>query len=315
MDAFRLLGLDESIYAHVAKEAGVNGHWMPLFWGGGAFIKKPPLFLWLMGLSVKIFGANEFGVRLPSACFGAACVAYTYAWGCRLFSSRFSAALAALLLMLQDHFILYSRVGTMDMALSAAYLGLLWHFTAAHEPEEAKAGRQMLISGLWLAAAVLIKSWFAFLLLPALIFAGPFSVSRRGLYLPPLLALALWMGLYSAEFGAAFWRHEIFENLGHRMAGGAVLSGLQGQSPWGTLQFYSALVQEGLPYLWPLAALGLARLGFDARQEGLGQSRRVLLIFGLSYAAALVFFSAPPDQLCHALGPLGCAAGSRSPAQ
>jgi len=216
---------------------------------------------------------------------------------------RFSAALAALLLMLQDHFILYSRVGTMDTALSAAYLGTLWHYAAALEPSEAKPGRQMLAAGLCFAAAVLIKSWFAFLLLPALVLAGPSSISKRGLYLPALLALALWMGLYSAEFGAAFWRHEIFENLGQRMAGGAVVSGLQGQSPWA----HAAVLQRPGPGRPALSLApgspgpGPPRPRGQARRPGAASAHPADFRAELCWSPH--FFQRAPDQLRHAPSP------------
>jgi len=43
----------------------------PLDWGSGhIWVHKQPLFLWQMGLSMKLFGINTFAMRLPSAIMG-----------------------------------------------------------------------------------------------------------------------------------------------------------------------------------------------------------------------------------------------------
>ena len=41
------------------------------WWDNHIWLHKQPVFLWQMALSIKIFGANEFAVRFPSALMGA----------------------------------------------------------------------------------------------------------------------------------------------------------------------------------------------------------------------------------------------------
>jgi len=69
---------DESIHALVAKNM-MTHPFTPMLYvqdllptndnqyiGAHIWMHKPPLFLWLMAISLKIFGVNEIGVRMPS---------------------------------------------------------------------------------------------------------------------------------------------------------------------------------------------------------------------------------------------------------
>ncbi|MBN1516279.1 glycosyltransferase family 39 protein [Candidatus Sumerlaeota bacterium] len=78
---------DECSYALRAHFA-LRGHWldqMPYCYGyqhwngfySGAF---PPLLIWLMAASMKLWGVTTFAIRLPSAAFGAGCVWLAYKW-------------------------------------------------------------------------------------------------------------------------------------------------------------------------------------------------------------------------------------------
>src|SRR3989338_7304836 len=61
---------DEAFYAQTAKELLARGdHLTPYLYGKPQF-EKPILFYWLVELSFKIFGVNEFASRLPSGVFG-----------------------------------------------------------------------------------------------------------------------------------------------------------------------------------------------------------------------------------------------------
>jgi len=57
----------ESCTAEVAREAAEEGRWFPLTFDGKALHALPPLFFWLIALWIKVFGTNEFVVRLLPA--------------------------------------------------------------------------------------------------------------------------------------------------------------------------------------------------------------------------------------------------------
>ena len=79
---------DEAEYAIVARYLSRDPTFLayPDITGLGAvpFVSQPPLILYLMAISMKIFGATDFAAIFPSVLFGVATVAATYAIGYRL---------------------------------------------------------------------------------------------------------------------------------------------------------------------------------------------------------------------------------------
>ncbi len=57
----------DALYAHVAQNMLQSGDWTTPVANGARFLDKPPMMYWLMALSYKIFGVDEFAARFPSA--------------------------------------------------------------------------------------------------------------------------------------------------------------------------------------------------------------------------------------------------------
>jgi 4-amino-4-deoxy-L-arabinose transferase-like glycosyltransferase len=62
------------------------------------WLHKQPLFLWLIAISIKIFGATEFALRLPSALMGSVLAFFAYRTGRNCFGDIRVAVFAAFLL-------------------------------------------------------------------------------------------------------------------------------------------------------------------------------------------------------------------------
>lgn len=56
--------------------------------GNHIWLHKPPLTLWIMALSIKVFGCNEFAVRLPSFIFSIAIILLSYKIALQFFNQR-----------------------------------------------------------------------------------------------------------------------------------------------------------------------------------------------------------------------------------
>ncbi|MBN2242913.1 MAG: glycosyltransferase family 39 protein [Acidobacteria bacterium] len=58
---------DEAYYVQPALHMVESGHWVTPCANGVRFLEKPPLLYWVTAASFKVFGINEFALRLPTA--------------------------------------------------------------------------------------------------------------------------------------------------------------------------------------------------------------------------------------------------------
>src|SRR4030042_6770053 len=65
-----LFDWDEINFAESAREMIVSGDYLTVQINYLPFWEKPPLFIWMQVLSMKLFGINEFAARFPNAICG-----------------------------------------------------------------------------------------------------------------------------------------------------------------------------------------------------------------------------------------------------
>jgi 4-amino-4-deoxy-L-arabinose transferase-like glycosyltransferase len=70
LGAVHLFDWDEINFAEIAREMLASGDWLRPQMAFAPFHEKPPLFMWLQALSMKVFGVGEFAARLPNAVCG-----------------------------------------------------------------------------------------------------------------------------------------------------------------------------------------------------------------------------------------------------
>lgn len=85
----RLFDWDEINFAESAREMLVSGNWLYPQIKFTAFWEKPPLFIWLQAISMKLFGINEFAARLPNAICGTLTLWMLYLTGRKLKDEKF----------------------------------------------------------------------------------------------------------------------------------------------------------------------------------------------------------------------------------
>lgn len=71
---------DESIYARVAYESAKDHH-LSMTYNGGLWLEKPPLLVYLLSITMMVFGQNEFWLRFISILFGMAVLYCLYMLG------------------------------------------------------------------------------------------------------------------------------------------------------------------------------------------------------------------------------------------
>ncbi|MEU0312617.1 glycosyltransferase family 39 protein [Nocardioides sp. NPDC006273] len=179
--------LSESGYANqyysAAAQAGGES-WAAWFFGaldasGSITVDKPPASLWVMGLSVRVFGLSSWSILVPQALMGVATVGLTYGlvrkvapWQAALAAGAFTALAPAAALMFRfnnpDALLLMLLVGAGFSTLKAIETG---------------KGRWMVLAGALLGFAFLTKMLQAFLIIPAIavvyLIAGKGSFGKR----------------------------------------------------------------------------------------------------------------------------------------
>ena len=133
LDFYPLLDVDETRYAVMARDLTTSFDWNTLLLNHQPFLEKPPLYFWLVALSIKFFGVfSEWAVRVPIALCATFLVYFTYFVGKKIISRKYG-VISALILLSSVFFLILSHVAIIDMVLTtfmtaAIYCGLLTHF-------------------------------------------------------------------------------------------------------------------------------------------------------------------------------------------
>lgn len=84
-----LFDWDEINFAESAREMIVSGNYSTVNINFVPFWEKPPLFIWLQVLSMKVFGINEFAARFPDAVCGVLSLLLLFEIGRKLRNPKF----------------------------------------------------------------------------------------------------------------------------------------------------------------------------------------------------------------------------------
>jgi 4-amino-4-deoxy-L-arabinose transferase-like glycosyltransferase len=307
---------DEGRYAEIAREMVVSGDYVTPRDNFELYFEKPPLVYWAEAAAIKIFGVNEFAVRLPAALFSIGQVVITAALAEAMLGAT-AGFLAALALALSPLFFSLARFATLDPALAFFLTAALAAFYAASR-EGSFATRSarswILTSSAMLALGTLAKGPVALLLGVAIVFTW-LALERRlaEIRLMPLIwcvliyftIVAPWfflMELRNPGFLNFFFIHEHLQRY--------VSSNEHGWGPW----FFIPIVIGGT---WPwifFAPLGWSSMRRDDGSESPPNQRRSAASFlAIWFAVIFVFFSIPRSKLgtyiLPALPPLAIFAG------
>ncbi len=198
-------GLDQNGWANsyysAAAMAG-SEDWTAFFYGssdpGNAItVDKPPLSLWIMSLSVRIFGLNSWSILLPQALMGVLSVYLLY----RMVTKRTDPAtglLAGLFFAVTPVATVMFRYNNPDALLTLLMIGAA--FATLESIDQGKL-RWLLVAGALVGAGFLTKQLQVALILPAIALA--YVVFAR---LPVYRRLVhLGTGLIAAVVASGWW--------------------------------------------------------------------------------------------------------------
>ncbi|MCD7102085.1 ArnT family glycosyltransferase [Pseudoclavibacter sp. 13-3] len=147
--------------------------------GNSITVDKPPAFLWLMALSVRVFGLNTWAMLIPQALLGVATTAVLYA-AVRRVSTPVAALLAGVAFASTPIVALMFRYNNPDAML--VFLLTLTAYFVVRAVQDGRT-RWMLWAGVAIGFAFLTKQLQAFVVLPgfaaAYLLAAPVPVRRR----------------------------------------------------------------------------------------------------------------------------------------
>ena len=83
-----LFDWDEINFAEAAREMLVTNDWLTVQINYLPFWEKPPLFIWMQALSMKVFGINEFAARFPNAICGIVTLLVLFRLGRSILNSK-----------------------------------------------------------------------------------------------------------------------------------------------------------------------------------------------------------------------------------
>ena len=305
---------DEGRYAEIAREMVVSGDYVTPRDDLELYFEKPPLVYWANAASIKVFGVDEFAVRLPAALFSIGQVVVTAALA-EVMLGATAGLFAALALSLSPLFFGFARFATLDPAL-AFFLtaGLAAFYIAARDDSFSlpSSRKWMMISAAMLALGTLAKGPVALMLGGAIAIA--WLASERRLHQIAEMPLASCLVIYAAIvvpwFAIAEARNPGFMRffIIHEHLERYVASSEHGWGPW----FFIPIVLGGA---WPW--IFFVPIGWYAMRandgSASGQARVSASFLGIWFVVVFVFFSIPRSKLgsyiLPALPPLAIVAG------
>ncbi|WP_330250858.1 glycosyltransferase family 39 protein [Nocardia sp. NBC_00565] len=186
-----LINLSANGWANAFYSAAVQAgsqSWKAFFFGSSdaansITVDKPPASLWLMELSVRVFGLNSWSILVPEVLLAVASVALVWATARRPFGPA-AGLIAGLVLAATPVAALMFRFNNPDALLVFLMIAAAWAMTRAVEDGRT---RWLVLTGVFIGFGFLTKQLQVLLVVPALaltyLIAGPPKLGKRILQL------------------------------------------------------------------------------------------------------------------------------------
>ncbi len=303
-------GYSNDYYAAAARAGSES--WKAWFFGSldpGSFITvdKPPLSLWLMGLSARVFGFSSFSILLPQALCTVGAVGLLYATVRRCFGVV-AGLVAAGALALTPVTVAIGRVNNPDALLVLLLVASGYMLVRALESGRS---RHLAWCGALVGLAFMTKMLQGWMVVPALagayLVAGPPRLPTRLRQLAVAggvmvvvsaawpVAVSLWPGskpYIGGSQNGSIWNLIFGYNGFGRLTGNGNGAGANFGGAPGLLRMFNEQVGGQIAWLIPVAALSLvAGLWLTRRAPRTDLRRGAWILFGLWALVHVLVFS------------------------
>jgi len=222
-----LSGYDDAAYAHEAKVMIEKGDRWTLSLNGYPDFDKPPLFIWLLAISFKLFGVSDFAAKLPGVILGWATILLIYFLVKELFRDetdedrRSIGALAMFSLATTQYFLKYASHAMTDVPFTFFFILAIYFYLRGLRNKFF-----LLASGVAAGCAMMIRSPMVFF--PLVIIGLHIIYLRRfktfvspaffGLLFLAFVIPAGWYLIEYQAFGETFFNRHFFNFLAHSSA-------------------------------------------------------------------------------------------------
>jgi len=164
LGSVHLFDWDEINFAEAAREMIVSGDYLTVQINYLPFWEKPPLFIWMQVLSMKMFGINEFAARFPNAICGIVTLLVLFNIGRKLRDNLFGMiwvlAFAGSVLPF-----FYFKSGIIDPWFNLFIFLSIWFLMLYSFPENQIKIRNIIFSATFAGLAILTKGPVGFLII------------------------------------------------------------------------------------------------------------------------------------------------------
>lgn len=176
LGSVHLFDWDEINFAESAREMILTGNYSQVQINFNPFWEKPPLFIWLQVLSMKMFGINEFAARFPNALFGVFTLLLIYNFAKKKFKGHVAHWwVLAYLGAITPHF--YFKTGLIDPVFNFfIFLSILQFYEAVKNHQASyNSNIHFIKAGIFTGIAILCKGPVALLIGILVLFAIVFA--------------------------------------------------------------------------------------------------------------------------------------------
>lgn len=285
---------DESRRVVNALEMAANGNILVTYYDGKPDMwGKPPLPIWFMALSMKLFGFNELAARLPSAILGFSLLFFIFYFCRNYLKNPMLGAFAALILVSSKGFIREHVVRTADYDIylcvwTCLYPLFFFLYTETKLPK--KQQKYLYLTAFFITLAVLTKGIAGLFFAPGLllfaIIRGKLGsiLSSKHTYIALLGFLCLIGGYY---FLRDFYTPSYLRRVMHNEVSGRYFLGFQGHDH-GPLFYLNNLLQARFtPWVY-LVPIGLI---IGVWKPGQLRHLTILLFINASILLGVISFS------------------------